>query len=124
VGAEIARAVDHFGVPEREKEEVFAAIVARKAEVVNPWRRDPLRCDNGVERKAVASLALDDRHSVDDLVADHQNLSAERQCRRSCWSGRQRAALRTTFQGRLAIPTLFGGLGAPDRPHARARVAR
>ena len=36
VGAEIARALDHFGVPEREKGEVLAAIVARKAEVVNP----------------------------------------------------------------------------------------
>jgi hemoglobin len=36
VGAEIARALDHFNVPEREKQEVLAAIVARKAEVVNP----------------------------------------------------------------------------------------
>jgi len=36
VGAEIARALDHFNVPEREKEEVLAAIVARKDEVVNP----------------------------------------------------------------------------------------
>jgi hemoglobin len=36
VGAEIARALDHFDVPEREKQEVLAAIVARKAEVVNP----------------------------------------------------------------------------------------
>ncbi len=35
VGAEIARALDHFGVPEREKQEVLAAIVAHKAEVVN-----------------------------------------------------------------------------------------
>jgi hemoglobin len=34
VGAEIARALDHFNVPEREKGEVLAAIVARKAEVV------------------------------------------------------------------------------------------
>ncbi len=34
VGAEIARALDHFNVPEREKAEVLAAIVARKAEVV------------------------------------------------------------------------------------------
>jgi hypothetical protein len=41
VGAEIARALDHFGVPEREKQEVLAAIVARKAEVVNPLRRNP-----------------------------------------------------------------------------------
>jgi hemoglobin len=36
VGAEIARALDHFGVPEQEKEEVLAAIVAHKEEVVNP----------------------------------------------------------------------------------------
>ena len=36
VGAEIANALDHVGVPEREKQEVLAAIVARKAEVVNP----------------------------------------------------------------------------------------
>ena len=36
VGAEIASALDHFKVPEREKGEVLAAIVARKAEVVNP----------------------------------------------------------------------------------------
>jgi hemoglobin len=35
VGAEIARALDHFNVPEREKE-VLVAIVARKYEVVNP----------------------------------------------------------------------------------------
>lgn len=35
VGAEIARALDHFNVPEREKQEVLAAIVARKTEVVN-----------------------------------------------------------------------------------------
>jgi hemoglobin len=35
VGAEIARALDHFNVPEREKQEVLAAIVARKAEVVS-----------------------------------------------------------------------------------------
>ena len=33
--AEIARALDHFNVPEREKQEVLAAIVARKDEVVN-----------------------------------------------------------------------------------------
>ncbi len=38
VGAEIARALDHFNVPEREKEEVLAVIVARKDEVVNPSR--------------------------------------------------------------------------------------
>ena len=36
VGAEIAAALDHFKVPEREKQEVLAAIVARKDEVVNP----------------------------------------------------------------------------------------
>ncbi|MDP9284325.1 MAG: group 1 truncated hemoglobin [Actinomycetota bacterium] len=36
VGVEIDRALDHFKVPEREKQEVLAAIVARKAEVVNP----------------------------------------------------------------------------------------
>ena len=36
VGAEIARALDHLNVPEREKQEVLAAIVARKNEVVNP----------------------------------------------------------------------------------------
>jgi hypothetical protein len=29
------RALDHFNVPEREKQEVLAAIVARKSEVVN-----------------------------------------------------------------------------------------
>ena len=36
VGAEIASALDHFKVPEREKQEVLAAIVARKDEVVSP----------------------------------------------------------------------------------------
>ena len=36
VGAEIARALDHYKVPERETQEVLAAIVARKDEVVNP----------------------------------------------------------------------------------------
>ncbi len=35
VGAEIAKALDHFNVPKREKQEVLAAIVARKTEVVN-----------------------------------------------------------------------------------------
>jgi hemoglobin len=35
VGAEIGRARDHFDVPEREKQEVLGAIVARKAEVVS-----------------------------------------------------------------------------------------
>ena len=38
VGAEIAAALDHFEVPEREKQEVLAAIVARKPEVINPAR--------------------------------------------------------------------------------------
>ena len=38
VGAEIARALDHLNVPEREKQEVLAAIVATKDEVVNPSR--------------------------------------------------------------------------------------
>lgn len=38
VGAEIGRALDHFKVPEREKNEVLAAIVARKGEVVTPSR--------------------------------------------------------------------------------------
>jgi hypothetical protein len=35
VGVEIAKALDHFNVPEREKQEVLAAIVAKKTEVVN-----------------------------------------------------------------------------------------
>jgi hypothetical protein len=44
VGAEIARALDHFNVPDREKQEVLAAIVARKDEVINPMpRRQQLR---------------------------------------------------------------------------------
>ena len=38
VGAEIARSLDHFKVPEREKNEVLAAIVAHKGEVVTPSR--------------------------------------------------------------------------------------
>jgi len=38
VGVEIDRALNHFNVPERERQEVLAAIVARKAEVVNPAR--------------------------------------------------------------------------------------
>ena len=38
VGAEIAGALDHFNVPQREKDEVLAAIVARKAEVIDPSR--------------------------------------------------------------------------------------
>ena len=35
VGAEIARALDHYDVPERERNEVLAAIVAHKDEVVS-----------------------------------------------------------------------------------------
>ena len=38
VGAEIGRALDYFNVPEPEKQEVLSAIVARKAEVINPSR--------------------------------------------------------------------------------------
>lgn len=38
VGAEIGRALDHFKVPAREKQELLAAIVARKGEVVTPAR--------------------------------------------------------------------------------------
>jgi hemoglobin len=33
VGVEIGRALDHFGVPEREKKELLAAVAAHKAEV-------------------------------------------------------------------------------------------
>ncbi len=40
VGAEIGRALDHFKVPAREKQELIAAIVARKGEVVKPSRQD------------------------------------------------------------------------------------
>lgn len=36
VGAEISRALDHFGVPEREKQELLAAVVAHKGEVAGP----------------------------------------------------------------------------------------
>ncbi|MGH3119395.1 MAG: hypothetical protein ACRDQ2_20255 [Gaiellales bacterium] len=36
VGAEIAPALDHFNVPDREQQEVLAAIVARKEKVINP----------------------------------------------------------------------------------------
>lgn len=36
VGAEIAGALDDFPVPERETQEILAAIVAQKAEVANP----------------------------------------------------------------------------------------
>jgi hypothetical protein len=39
VGAEIASALDHFNVPEREKQEILAAILARKVEVVSSPRR-------------------------------------------------------------------------------------
>ena len=41
VGAEIARALAYFKVPEREQQEVLAAIVSKKAEVVNASREDP-----------------------------------------------------------------------------------
>ncbi|MDP9295260.1 MAG: group 1 truncated hemoglobin [Actinomycetota bacterium] len=36
VGVEIANALDYFNVPEREKQEVLSAIVAQKADVINP----------------------------------------------------------------------------------------
>jgi len=35
VGIEIGRALDHFGVPEREKQELLAAVVAHKGEVAS-----------------------------------------------------------------------------------------
>ncbi len=35
VGAEIAGALDHFKVPEREKQELLAVIVSKKTEVVS-----------------------------------------------------------------------------------------
>lgn len=35
VGKEIAAALDHFGVPAREKDEFLAAIIAHKSEVVS-----------------------------------------------------------------------------------------
>ncbi|HUP72001.1 MAG TPA: group 1 truncated hemoglobin [Acidimicrobiales bacterium] len=38
VGAEIGAALDHFKVPEREKQDVLAAIVAHKYEVVGATR--------------------------------------------------------------------------------------
>jgi len=38
VGAEISRALEHFGVPERERQELLAAVVAHKGEVANPSR--------------------------------------------------------------------------------------
>lgn len=46
VGAEIARALDHCDVPEREKQEVLTAIVAQKTDVINPLRWDPHCCRN------------------------------------------------------------------------------
>lgn len=36
VGVEIGRALDHFGVAEREKQELLAAVVAHKGEVADP----------------------------------------------------------------------------------------
>lgn len=36
VGAEIVRALDYYGVPEREKEELVAAYMTAKTEVPNP----------------------------------------------------------------------------------------
>ena len=38
VGVDIGRALDHFGVPEHEQQELLAAVVAHKAEVVEPSR--------------------------------------------------------------------------------------
>lgn len=38
VGVEIGRALDHFDVPEREKQELLAAVVAHKDEVAGPPR--------------------------------------------------------------------------------------
>jgi hemoglobin len=38
VAAELGLALDHFKVPEREKEEVLAAFNAQKPEVINPRR--------------------------------------------------------------------------------------
>ena len=38
VGAEISRALDHFGVPEREKQELLATVVAHKGEVARSSR--------------------------------------------------------------------------------------
>ena len=35
MGVEISRALDHFSVPEREKQEVMAAMVSNEARVVN-----------------------------------------------------------------------------------------
>jgi len=42
VGAEIGRALDHFGVPEREKQELLAAVVSHKGEVATPSLRPAL----------------------------------------------------------------------------------
>src|SRR6516162_3073172 len=39
VAAELARSLDHFGVPEREKGEVLAAFAAHKGEVVEGYAR-------------------------------------------------------------------------------------
>src|SRR3989304_10259527 len=36
VGVEIAGALDHFGVPEREKQELLASVVAHKTELARP----------------------------------------------------------------------------------------
>lgn len=36
VGAEIGLALDHFGVPEREKQELLSAVVGHKEEVSSP----------------------------------------------------------------------------------------
>ena len=36
VGVEIGLALDHFGVPEREKQELLAAVAGHKEEVSNP----------------------------------------------------------------------------------------
>ncbi len=40
VGSEIAEALDHFKVPQGEKDEVLAAIVAKKTEVIGTERAD------------------------------------------------------------------------------------
>lgn len=50
VGAEIGRALDHFGVPEREKQDLLAAVVAHKAEVT-----DSLAAGVGAAAKPTAS---------------------------------------------------------------------
>lgn len=38
VGAELARTLDHFKVPKREKQELLDIIAARKETVINPRR--------------------------------------------------------------------------------------